>query len=135
MRDQLHHPLARPAQAHTWVRNRKPELQQFFRMQYHVSVYLMHSCVHVDMCSRAPQGLSMRYPPADDKAAVEVAASDLDRLGEEEFLNDTIIDFYLRWGALVWPGAHKQILGDHFEGACRGVVLVRAHMVGLMVGR
>lgn len=39
------------------------------------------------------------YRPTEPGAApaqVEVVAEDLDRLGEEEFLNDTLIDFYLK---------------------------------------
>lgn len=48
------------------------------------------------------QGLSARYPPEGGKGAVDVSAADLDRLEDGEFLNDTIIDFYIKcaaWGA------------------------------------
>ncbi len=48
----------------------------------------------------------MRYPSSVNAAAgaagaaprgtVDVTAKDLDRLEDEEFLNDTIIDFYLK---------------------------------------
>lgn len=47
------------------------------------------------------QGLKCLYPPPDrqdhGEGAVEVTALDLSRLDSDEFLNDTVIDFYLRW--------------------------------------
>lgn len=42
------------------------------------------------------QGLRCVYPANARTQCVEVLADDLNRLGEEEFLNDTIIDFYLK---------------------------------------
>jgi hypothetical protein len=50
-------------------------------------------------------GMRCLYPPGGGPGAVEVTAADLSRLDEAEFLNDTIIDFYLRcgfgWGVVV----------------------------------
>jgi len=43
-----------------------------------------------------PQGLKCLYPPGGGPGAVEVTHLDLPRLDAEEFLNDTIIDFYVR---------------------------------------
>lgn len=42
------------------------------------------------------QGLRMVYPPAGGRGSVEVLPEDLARLDDEEDLNDTIIDFYLK---------------------------------------
>ena len=36
------------------------------------------------------------YPPSGDTHAVEVSASDLFHLQPSEFLNDTVIDLYLK---------------------------------------
>lgn len=61
---------------------------------------LGHSLNPVAAPAPAPQGSRCVYPPAEPGGAalaqVEVVAEDLDRLGEEEFLNDTLIDFYLK---------------------------------------
>jgi Ulp1 family protease len=46
----------------------------------------------------------MRYPPESSRSAVTVGPSDLERLEDEEFLNDTVIDFYMRWGGQVAVG-------------------------------
>lgn len=43
------------------------------------------------------QGLKCLYPPGGGPGAVEVTHLDLPRLDADEFLNDTVIDFYLRW--------------------------------------
>eukprot|EP00798_Chlamydomonas_sp_ICE-L_P026299 gene26299-17392_t len=43
------------------------------------------------------KGFSCRFPPEDGKHSVDVIAEDLGRLEPEEFLNDTIIDFYIKW--------------------------------------
>jgi sentrin-specific protease 7 len=42
-------------------------------------------------------GLSCLFPPEGGHGAVQVNASDLARLQPEEFLNDTAIDFHMRW--------------------------------------
>ena len=42
------------------------------------------------------KGFTCRFPPEGGKHSVEVSASDFDRLESEEFLNDTVIDFYTR---------------------------------------
>jgi Ulp1 family protease len=44
----------------------------------------------------AVQGFKALYPPGGGRAAVEVVADDLNRLAEMEFLNDTIIDYYMK---------------------------------------
>jgi sentrin-specific protease 7 len=38
------------------------------------------------------------YPPGGGRFSVEVWGEDLGRLEPEEFLNDTVIDYYMRWG-------------------------------------
>ncbi|KAL4434137.1 hypothetical protein ABPG75_000578 [Micractinium tetrahymenae] len=43
------------------------------------------------------KGLKCLYPPGGGPGAVEVTFLDLPRLDQDEFLNDTVIDFYLRW--------------------------------------
>lgn len=40
----------------------------------------------------------MLYPKDDMVEAVEVTAGDLARLDPEEFLNDTVIDFFIKCG-------------------------------------
>lgn len=40
----------------------------------------------------------MLYPQDDMVEAVEVTAADLARLDPEEFLNDTVIDFFIKCG-------------------------------------
>jgi sentrin-specific protease 7 len=42
------------------------------------------------------QGLRCLYPPDGGRGAVEVVAEDLARLDPDEFLNDTIIDYYIK---------------------------------------
>jgi sentrin-specific protease 7 len=42
------------------------------------------------------QGLRCVYPPGGGRASVEVWSDDLNRLEAEEFLNDTVIDFYIK---------------------------------------
>lgn len=42
-------------------------------------------------------GLRCCYPPDDAKHGVEVTADDLARLEPRQFLNDTCIDFYIKW--------------------------------------
>lgn len=42
------------------------------------------------------QGLHALFPK-DGKNAVELTPSDLERLDPDEFLNDTIIDFYMKY--------------------------------------
>jgi sentrin-specific protease 7 len=42
------------------------------------------------------QGLTMQFPKEGGKHSVEVDASVFDHLDPEEFLNDTVIDFYIR---------------------------------------
>lgn len=43
-----------------------------------------------------PQGLKCLFPPGGGPGSVEVTALDLPRLDADEFLNDTVIDFYLK---------------------------------------
>lgn len=42
------------------------------------------------------EGLQVMYPPGGGRHAVAVAAKDLAHLDPEHFLNDTLIDFYMR---------------------------------------
>ncbi|KAK9819106.1 hypothetical protein WJX74_001856 [Apatococcus lobatus] len=48
------------------------------------------------------KGLHALFPP-DGKNAVELTPSDLERLDPDEFLNDTIIDFYMKYIQTQWP--------------------------------
>ena len=43
------------------------------------------------------QGLKALYPPSGGPDSVQVVASDLCRLDPDEFLNDTIIDFFIKY--------------------------------------
>lgn len=51
---------------------------------------------HPALPPAAPQGMACKYPPGGGRGAVSITAEDLDRLEVEEFLNDTIIDFYIK---------------------------------------
>ncbi len=42
-------------------------------------------------------GLKCRYPPDEAKHSVEVTGGDLAKLEPRQFLNDTCIDFYIKW--------------------------------------
>ena len=62
----------------------------------------------------------MLYPEHDPVEAVEVTGADLARLDPEEFLNDTVIDFYIKgaarqtlapWGHEPWNHLSHQRLG------------------------
>lgn len=43
-----------------------------------------------------PQGLKCQFPASGGRHAVEIVAEDLDRLEADEFLNDTVIDYYMK---------------------------------------
>ena len=43
------------------------------------------------------QGLKALYPSKGGPDSVQVVASDLARLDPDEFLNDTIIDFFIKY--------------------------------------
>eukprot|EP00879_Flechtneria_rotunda_P033762 GHRR01037515.1.p2 GENE.GHRR01037515.1~~GHRR01037515.1.p2 ORF type:complete len:140 (+),score=24.36 GHRR01037515.1:244-663(+) len=49
------------------------------------------ACVPVHL-----QGLQAVYPPEGGVGAVHIVADDLARLDPDEFLNDTIIDYYIK---------------------------------------
>ncbi len=57
-------------------------------------VHLSHRDTNQKRVRRA-QGCRMVFPPGD-KEAVEVTAADLARLDPGEFLNDTVIDYYIK---------------------------------------
>ena len=64
------------------------------------------------------QGLKALYPEDGGPGSVEVVPADLDRLQPGEFLNDTIIDFYMRYGFTLkafmsFPALKLQILPLH----------------------
>ena len=42
------------------------------------------------------QGLKALYPPEGGKGSIQLVASDLSRLEPEEFLNDTVIDYFIK---------------------------------------
>lgn len=58
----------------------------------------MFSLCDADGEIASAQGLKALYPEWGGQGAVEVVPADLVRLQPGEFLNDTIIDFYMRWG-------------------------------------
>lgn len=47
--------------------------------------------------SKKLAGIKCLYPPSGDPEAVEVRAEDLQHLAPFEFLNDTVIDFYMKY--------------------------------------
>ncbi len=55
--------------------------------------------------SLCPQGLKALYPPDGGVGAVELLPSDLAHLDDQEFLNDTVIDFYMKRAPLPAPAA------------------------------
>ena len=65
------------------------------------------------------QGLRAVYPKPGSKGAVEVLPADLARLDEGEFLNDTIIDFWMRCALITFsqfqPQHRLEVLRDGFE--------------------
>lgn len=50
---------------------------------------------HIGICL-CLQGLYCVYPPNQKFDVVEVTEHDLARLDDEEFLNDTVIDFFIK---------------------------------------
>jgi Ulp1 family protease len=42
----------------------------------------------------------LEYPPNATKNKITIYPDDVNRLNEDEFLNDTIIEFYLTYAAL-----------------------------------
>lgn len=42
----------------------------------------------------------MIYPPPPAKGGISINTEDYACLGEDQFLNDVIIDFYLKYGVL-----------------------------------
>ena len=55
-----------------------------------------HPHPHTHTPTHPPQALRALYPPGGGPGAVELVADDVEHLQEEEFLNDTSIDFWLR---------------------------------------
>ncbi len=55
--------------------------------------------------SLCPQGLKALYPPDGGVGAVELLPGDLAHLDDQEFLNDTVIDFYMKRAPLPAPPA------------------------------
>ena len=73
-----------------------------------------HEGPHIDdtVCLRF---LSAVYPNVQDPDAVEVTADDLKRLQQEEFLNDNIIDMWLK---KVIHGVGKHLDVSHVTPVC-----------------
>jgi Ulp1 family protease len=42
------------------------------------------------------QGLGAQYPPSGGRGAVVIGAEDMEFLEPEAFLNDTVLDFYIK---------------------------------------
>ena len=57
------------------------------------------------------QGLRAVYPEPGMKGAVEVLPADLARLDDGEFLNDTIIDFWMRCASFALSLSAARTLG------------------------
>lgn len=55
-----------------------------------------HSCHMSSNQALLLQGLKALFPPEGGKDSVQIVASDLSRLDPEEFLNDTIIDYFMK---------------------------------------
>jgi hypothetical protein len=74
----------------------------------HQPIQLQSRCLTTSLA--LVQGLKCMYPQGGGAGAIEVTALDLPRLDADEFLNDTVIDFYIRrvcgkWGrscARIW---------------------------------
>ena len=91
-------PSHRPTHAHTRAHTRTHA-----RTPTHI-----HMCTHTHMhvCARTHthththttylQGMKAQYPPGGGKHSVEVDGEDLGRLEDLEFLNDTVIDLYIK---------------------------------------
>jgi Ulp1 family protease len=57
----------------------------------------MLSCSHYSRSSRHQKpSIKTFHFPANDPDAVTISTSDLGRLEPQEFLNDTLIDFYIK---------------------------------------
>ena len=69
--------------------------QYTFAYTYHGPVLFMRPDVKLYLWFM--QGLKALYPPDGGTDSVQVVASDLARLDPDEFLNDTIIDFFIKW--------------------------------------
>ena len=66
------------------------------------------------------QGLRAVYPAPGQQGAVELLPADLARLDPEEFLNDTIIDFWMRCGPAAAYEAGSALLGLPFKASLQG---------------
>lgn len=47
-------------------------------------------------CAVYVQGLSAQYPPSGGRGAVLVNGDDIEFLDPDAFLNDTVLDFYIK---------------------------------------
>lgn len=63
----------------------------------------------------AAQGLKALFPAKGGPGAVEVTPSDLARLDPEEFLNDTMIDFYMQCAPAACSSAPSTIVLHHAQ--------------------
>lgn len=59
------------------------------------SFITMSSCLFLFLANH-PQNCSCVFPREGGRGSVQVTADDLSRLESLEFLNDTVIDFYLK---------------------------------------
>jgi hypothetical protein len=88
--------------------------------------------------SLCPQGLKALYPPDGGVGAVELLPGDLAHLDDQEFLNDTVIDFYMKRAPTLNPprvplappaaGAHAGVAVC--AGAWRGALRIHLRLRG-----
>ena len=65
-------------------------------LAWHIHNLNSFQAMHKATSVAPPQDMSFLYHPQDPKRALIVKASDLRHLKDEEWLNDTIMEFYIR---------------------------------------
>jgi hypothetical protein len=91
----------------------------------------------VSVCVRM-EGYKVAYPSRDDPDAVEILHSDLQRLAPLEFLNDTLIDFYIKYDSLSPTGLLQKssLQGqiNKFSSADEGIDHIKFGIYSALIG-
>jgi hypothetical protein len=88
--------------------------------------------------ARRMEGYKVAYPSRDDPDAVEILHSDLQRLAPLEFLNDTLIDFYIKYDSLsptsLLQTSSLQGQMNKFSSADEGINRIKLGIYSALIG-